>query len=84
MRLHRGGDRQANRALHMIIIGRIKHDQRTKDYIAKKLAQGHSKRDATRALNRYLCREGFTALKKPTSSSLDIHRTIRQKSGTDR
>jgi transposase len=63
MRLHRGGDRQANRALHMIIIGRIKNDQRTKDYINKKLAEGHSKRDAIRALKRYLCREVFTALK---------------------
>lgn len=63
MRLHRGGDRQANRALHMIIIGRIKHDQRTQAYVAKKTAQNHSKRDAIRALKRYLCREVFRALK---------------------
>lgn len=50
MRLHRGGDRQANRALHMIIIGRIKTDPNTQAYLAKKLAEGHSKRDAIRAL----------------------------------
>lgn len=63
MRLHRGGDRQANRALHMIIIGRMKNDPRTQAYVAKKLAEGHSKRDAIRALKRYLCREILAALK---------------------
>jgi transposase len=63
MRLHRGGDRQANRALHMIVIGRIKTDARTQTYLAKKLAQGHSKRDAIRALKRYLCREVLHALR---------------------
>ena len=63
MRLHRGGDRQANRALHMIIIGRIKNDHRTQAYLAKKLAEGHSKKDAIRALKRYLCREVFAVLK---------------------
>lgn len=63
MRLHRGGDRQANRALHMIIIGRMKNDPRTKTYIAQKLAQGHSKRDAIRALKRFVAREVFNTLR---------------------
>lgn len=63
MRLHRGGDRLANRALHMIIVGRLKNDPKTKAYIAKKLANGHSKRDAIRALKRYVAREVYYALK---------------------
>lgn len=63
MRLHRGGDRQANSALHMIIIGRFKNHAPTQAYRDKKLAQGHSKRDVIRALKRYIAREIFNILK---------------------
>lgn len=63
MRLHRGGDRQANKALHMTIIGRFKNHPPTAAYRAKKHAEGHSKRDTIRALKRYLAREVFNALK---------------------
>lgn len=63
MRLSRGGDRQANRALHMIAVGRLKNDQRTRDYLEKKLAQGRSKKDTIRSLKRYIAREIFHALK---------------------
>lgn len=59
MRLHRGGDRQANRALHLIVIGRLKDHQPTRDYMAKKLHEGKSKRDAIRCLKRYVAREVF-------------------------
>ena len=63
MRLHRGGDRQANYALHMIIIGRLKNDPATQAYCDKKLGQSHSKKDAIRALKRYVAREVFHLLK---------------------
>ena len=63
MRLHRGGDRQANRALHMIVIGRMKNHAPTKAFVQRKLAEGKSKRDAIRALKKYVAREAFTALK---------------------
>jgi transposase len=59
-RLNRGGDRAANSALHIIAIGRLRTDQRTKDYVARRIAEGHSKLDAIRALKRYLAREVFT------------------------
>ena len=42
-RLNRGGDRAANSALHIIAIGRLRTDQRTKDYVARRIAEGHSK-----------------------------------------
>ena len=45
-RLNRGGDRAANSALHIIAIGRLRTDQRTKDYVARRIAEGHSKLDA--------------------------------------
>ena len=53
-RLNRGGDRAANSALHIIAIGRLRTDQRTKDYVTRRIAEGHSKLDAIRALKRYL------------------------------
>ena len=62
-RLNRGGDRQANSALHIIAIGRLRTDTKTQEYVAKKLAQGHSKMEALRCVKRYLAREMFYTLK---------------------
>jgi len=39
-RLNRGGDRQANAALHLAVISRIRMDERTQAYVAKKTAEG--------------------------------------------
>ena len=61
-RLNRGGDRAANSALHIIAIGRLRTDQRTKDYVARRTAEGHSKLDAIRTLKRYFAREVFTLI----------------------
>ncbi len=58
-RLNRGGDRHANSALHIIAIGRLRTDPKTKAYVAKRVAEGHSKLDAIRALKRYIAREVF-------------------------
>ncbi len=55
-RLSRGGDRQLNRALHTIALHRRQHDPATRDYIAQRIAEGKSRRDATRLLKRYLAR----------------------------
>ena len=61
-RLNRGGDRAANSALQIIAIGRLRTDQRTKDYVARRTAEGHSKLDALRTLKPYLAREVFTLI----------------------
>jgi transposase len=61
-RLSRGGDRQLNRALHTIVLHRRQHDPATKDYIAKRIAEGKSKRDATRLLKHYLARHLYRLL----------------------
>jgi transposase len=63
-RLSRGGDRQLNRALHTIALHRRQHDPRTKDYIAKRIAEGKSRRDATRLLKRYLARHLYRLLEQ--------------------
>jgi transposase len=55
-RLSRGGDRQLNRALHTVVLHRRQHGPATRDYIARRIAEGKSTRDATRVLKRYLAR----------------------------
>lgn len=52
MRLHRGGDRKANRALHMIAVVRLRYDARTIGYMQRRLSEGLSKKDVLRCLKR--------------------------------
>lgn len=59
-RLNRGGDRAANSALHIIAIGRLRTDPRTKAYVAKRIAEEHSKLEAIRCIKRYIAREVFS------------------------
>jgi transposase len=61
-RLSRGGDRQLNRALHTVILHRRQHDPATKEYIARRIAEGKSTRDATRILKRYLARHLYRVM----------------------
>jgi hypothetical protein len=58
-RPNRGGDRHADSALHIIAIVRLRTDPNTKAYVAKRVAEGHSKLEAIRALKRYIVREVF-------------------------
>lgn len=62
-RLNRGGDSAANSALHIIAIGRLQIDARTQEYVAKRVAEGHSKMEALRCLKRYISHEVFTLLR---------------------
>ena len=64
-RLNRGGDRQANRAIHEIARARMAHDPRTKAYIARKVSEGKSKKEAIRCLCRYIAREAYGLLTGP-------------------
>jgi transposase len=61
-RLSRGGDRQLNCALHTIALHRRQHDPTTKAYIARRIAEGKTSRDATRLLKRYLTRHLYRTL----------------------
>ena len=63
-RLSRGGDRQLNRALHTIALHRRQHDPATRDYIARRMAEGKTRRDATRLLKRYLARHLYRLLQQ--------------------
>lgn len=61
-RLNRGGDRAANCALHMAAISRLRVDPRTRDYAARRAAEGLSKKEILRCLKRYLARELYKLL----------------------
>ena len=61
-RLNRGGDRQANSSLHTVAIVRMSHDDRTKKYVARRIAGGKTKREAIRCLKRYIARDIYRIL----------------------
>lgn len=51
-RLNRTGDRQLNRALHTIANNRMTYDPRTRDYVARRTAEGMNKPRIRRCLKR--------------------------------
>ena len=53
-RLNRSGDRQANSALWHIVITRMVYDPRTTEYIARRIQEGLTKKEAVRCLKRYM------------------------------
>jgi transposase len=65
-RLNRGGNRQANAALYRAIIVRMRWHQPTIDYVARRTAEGLSKREIIRCLKRYLAREIYRLLPPPS------------------
>ena len=56
-RLNRGGHRHANAALYRAVIVRMRYHQPTRDYVARRTADGRTKREIIRCLKRVLARE---------------------------
>jgi transposase len=61
-RLNRGGNREANRALYMICLARMRRDPRTQAYVARRTKEGKSKPEIIRCLKRYVAREAYRVL----------------------
>jgi len=61
-RLNRGGDRQANAALHRVVVVRLRYDDRTKAYLQRRIEEGLTKTEVIRCLKRYVAREVFAIL----------------------
>ncbi len=61
-RLNRGGDRQANRALHLLAVRRLRWDPATVAYAARRRAEGLSKPEILRCLKRYIARQLYPLL----------------------
>jgi transposase len=69
-RLDRSGDRQLNRALHMIIVTRRREHPATIAYIERRISEGKTRREATPCLKPYLARSLYRLLENgaPTTS----------------
>lgn len=68
-RLNRGGDRQANAALHRIVVTRMRMHQPTIDYVSRLTREGKTKPEIMRCLKRYVAREAFALIKRPGAAT---------------
>lgn len=67
-RLNYAGNRQANRALHMIVIVRLRYCERTRSYLERRVTEGKTKKDAIRCLKRFVARELYRTLRADLST----------------
>ncbi len=68
-RLNRAGDRNANSALWTIVMVRLRsRHAATVAYLERRVAEGHSKRDAIRCLKRFVAREVYHDIQAITAS----------------
>ena len=69
-RLDRGGNRQLNCALHRLAVNKANWDPDTAAFLARKQAQGQSRKEALRSLKRHLARRVWTLLRSaPTPNA---------------
>src|SRR6185437_9140817 len=66
-RLNRGGDRDLNRALHIVAITRLRCHTESRSYEIKRTAQGKTHRDIRRSLKRALARRLYRRIQAATS-----------------
>lgn len=64
-RLNRGGDRRLNHAIHMIAVSRVRGHQETRNYIARRVAEGKTPREARRCIKHYIARRLYRLLENP-------------------
>ena len=69
-RLNRGGNRQANAALHRVVVTRRRLHQPTIDYVGRRTGEGKTKAEIMRCLKRYVAREIFGLLRKDNAAAL--------------
>jgi hypothetical protein len=63
-RLNRGGHRQANAALHRVVVVRMRAHQPTVDYVRRRTAEGKDKPEIIHCLERFVAREIFGYLRR--------------------
>lgn len=65
-RLNRGGNRQANRAVHTIAITQIRREGLAHSYITKRTTEGKTRNEAIRAAKRHITRRIWKILRDTT------------------
>jgi transposase len=68
-RLNRCGDRQLNRALHTVVLSRLRYDPATRTYVERRRAEGKTDREIKRCLKRYIARQLYRQLENPTHTA---------------
>lgn len=61
-RLNRGGDRAANNALYVVVLGRLRYDARPRADAARRTTEGLSKPEIIRCSKRHVACELYNAL----------------------
>jgi transposase len=61
-RLHRGGNRQLNAAFHRIAVTQLRVHQPAQIYIARRISEGKTNREALRCLKRHLVRTIYNTM----------------------
>jgi transposase len=61
-RRHRGGDRDANKALHLAVVVWMRFCPHTRAYVERRTTEGLPKPEIRRCSKRYLAREVYHAL----------------------
>lgn len=64
-RLSRRGDRQLNRALHVVAMSRLRYDPTTQAYAERRRSEGKTDREIKRCIKRYVARQLFRQLENP-------------------
>lgn len=67
-RLNHGGNRQANRALDVTVIVRLRYCPRTRVYMERRLGEERTKPEVTRRLERYIVRDLYRTLRVDLST----------------
>jgi transposase len=65
-------DRQFNRALHTIVVARLRDDSQTRAYAARHRAEGKSARDIRRCLKRVVARQLFKLLERCDRAAVEL------------
>jgi transposase len=68
-RLNRGGDRKLNRTLYQVAITKRRCDPATRAYIARRISEGKTEREAIRCVKRYIARRVWRLLEHPPIST---------------
>ncbi|PZG56067.1 hypothetical protein C1I98_01955 [Spongiactinospora gelatinilytica] len=70
-RLNHGGDRQANRALYVVVLSRMSCGPPTRAYVERRTAEGLSKREIIRCLKRYVARQLYKVIVRPQAPAAE-------------
>jgi transposase len=68
-RLNRHGDRHLNPALHTVVQIRIQYQPATRDYVARRTAEGKTSREIKRCLARYVARDLYRLLESRSATA---------------